>query len=299
MEEFEVQLPSGEVLKGYHWPAENAVANLTMITGMQEYAARYDRLGKYLNTRGINFWCLDALGQGRNVDSVENLQKWPKFGFSKNVDAVKLMVDLAKANGLPTTQMGHSMGSFITQSLIERYPHCADKVILCGSNGGQAGLMKFGFMTASLVVHRSNWDKPNGFLTSLSLGGYAKAVKNRKTDVDWLSYNEQNVQDYIKDPYCGHPNTGGFWVEFMRGMRDIWTKKAMSNISKDDNIFIIAGAEDPVGQNGKGPKWLLDAYKKYGVEKVELKLYEHMRHEIHNEDDYMTVYNDIAEFILK
>ena len=299
MEEFEVKLPSGEIFKGYHWPAENAVANLTMMTGMQEYAARYDRLAKYLNTRGINVWILDALGQGRNVDKVGDLQKWKKWGFRLNVDAMKLVVDLAKENGLPTTQMGHSMGSFLTQSLIERYPHCADKVILCGSNGGQAALMRSGFALAHVVVHRNNFMRPNGFLTNLSLGGYSKAIPERKTDLDWLSYNEENVQAYIADPYCGHPNTGGFWLEFMRGMKDIWSKKYMQGISKEDEIFIIAGAEDPVGQNGKGPKWLHDNYKKLGIEKVELKIYEHMRHEIHNETDYMQVYEDIAAFILR
>ncbi len=299
MEEFEVKLPSGEIFKGYHWPAENAVANLTMMTGMQEYAARYDRLAKYLNTRGINVWILDALGQGRNVDKVEDLQKWKKWGFSLNVNAMKLVVDIAKANGLPTTQMGHSMGSFLTQSLMECYPHCADKFILCGSNGGQAPLMRAGFMIAHTIVHKSNFMRPNKTLTNLSLGGYSKAIRDRKTDLDWLSYNEENVQAYIADPYCGHPNTGGFWLEFMRGMKDIWAKKSLSRISKEDDIFIIAGEEDPVGQNGKGPKWLHSTYKKLGIEKVELKLYKHMRHEIHNETDYMQVYEDIAAFILR
>ena len=299
MEEFQVQLPSGEVLKGYYWPCENAKANLTMITGMQEYAGRYDRLGKYLNTRGISYWCLDALGQGRNVERVEDLQKWKANGFSINVEGIKLMVDLAKSNGPPTALMGHSMGSFLTQATIERYPHLADKVILCGSNGGQASLMKMGFTLAKMLVHKSNYDKPNKTLTNLSLGGYSKAVKERKTDLDWLSYNEENVKTYISDPYCGHPNTGGFWLEFMRGMKDIWTKKALDNLSKEEDIFIIAGEEDPVGQNGKGPKWLYDTYKAHGIEKVELKLYKHMRHEIHNEDDYMTVYDDLANFILR
>ena len=299
MEEFEVKLPSGEVLKGYFWPAEKPVANLTLMTGMQEYAARYDRLAKYLNSKGINVWGLDALGQGRNVDDVKDLQKWKKWGFSINVDAMKLVVDLAKANGLPTTQMGHSMGSFLTQSLMERYPHCADKFILCGSNGGQAGLMRAGFIMARTIVHRNNYMRPNKTLTNLSLGGYSKAIPERKTDLDWLSYNEENVQAYIADPYCGHPNTGGFWLEFMRGMKDVWAKKNLNNISKEDEIFIIAGDADPVGQNGKGPKWLHDTYKKLGIEKVELKIYEHMRHEIHNETDYMKVYEDIAAFILR
>ena len=298
MEEFEVTLPTGEVLKGYFWPAEKPVANLTMITGMNEHASRYDRLGLAMNEKGINYWCLDAFGQGRNAASIEEQEIWPVDAFAKNVDAVHLMIELAKANGLPTTHMGHSMGSFMTQSLIQRYPHCADGIILCGSNGGQAGLMKIAKLLSKIIVTKKNWNKPCPFLTNLGLGPYSKAIKERKTDLDWLSYNEENVQAYIADPYCGHPNTGGFWHEFLKGMATIWDKKNLSKLSKEERIFIIAGDEDPVGQNGKGPKWLYDTYRKYGLEKVTVKLYPHMRHEIHNEDDYLTVYEDIAKFVL-
>jgi alpha-beta hydrolase superfamily lysophospholipase len=191
------------------------------------------------------------------------------------------------------------MGSFMTQSRLERYPHSSDRTILIGSNGGQGALMSIASALSSMVVSAKKWDEPCPLLTNLGLGGYSKAIKDRKTDLDWLSYNEENVKAYIADPKTGHPNTGGFWLEFMRGMKDIWTKKALDNLSKDEDIFIIAGEEDPVGQNGKGPKWLYDTYKAHGIEKVELKLYKHMRHEIHNEDDYMTVYDDLANFILR
>ena len=36
-----------------------------------------------------------------------------------------------------------------------------------------------------------------------------------------------------------------------------------------------------------------------GIKNAELKLYDHMRHEILNEDDKLTVYNDILNFIKK
>ena len=39
---FEVTIKSGESLKGWHWPAKDPVTNLTIITGMNEYAKRYE-----------------------------------------------------------------------------------------------------------------------------------------------------------------------------------------------------------------------------------------------------------------
>jgi alpha-beta hydrolase superfamily lysophospholipase len=297
-EVFEIKLPSGESLKGYHWPAKDAKANLTMITGMQEYAFRYDRMAKYMNEQGINVWILDAFGQGLNAPTVEDLQKWPVDAFAKTVDAIHLMNQMAKENGLPTTQAGHSMGSFMTQSRLERYPHSSDKTMIIGSNGGQAGLMKIAAALSKMVVNKKNWDKPCPFLTNLGLGAYSKAVKDRKTDLDWLSYNEENVKAYIADPYLGHPNTSGFWREFLKGMAKIWAKKEMAKIAKDEVVYITSGEEDPVGQNGKGPRWLESTYKELGLENVVLKMYPHMRHEIHNENEYESVYQNWAGFIL-
>ena len=43
----------------------------------------------------------------------------------------------------------------------------------------------------------------------------------------------------------------------------------------------------------------MDLYHKLGIKNAELKLYEHMRHEILNEDDKQVVYNDILNFIKK
>ncbi len=298
MEEFSVKTPSGIEIKGRKWEAKEPKANLTIITGMDEHATRYAPFAEFLNTQGVNVWCLDALGQGLNAESVEAQERWPKDGFFENVDGIAEMIKLAKSNGLPTTHMGHSMGSFLTQSLIQRYPLIADKVVLCGSNGGQASLMSTANTIARAIVNKRNWNRTNKFMDNLGLGGYSKAIKNRKTDFDWLSYNEENVKKYIADPYCGHPNTGGFWVGFTAGMKTIWRKKYMEKVDRKQKILIVAGQDDPVGQNGKGLRWLEKAYKKLGIQDVTLILYPNMRHEILNENEKEKPYNDILNFVL-
>ena len=295
--EFEVTIDTGEILKGWHWPCDDAVVNLTIITGMNEYAMRYDGFARWMNDHSVNVWCLDAFGQGRNAESEHLLERWPERGFEKNVDAIYKMIRLASENGLPTYHMGHSMGSFMTQSLLERYPDCAKGIILCGSNGGQSGLMNTGFQLSRILVRDSNWYKENRALQSLGMGGFAKAVRNRETDYDWLSYNKENVRSYIEDPWCGHFNTGGFWKEFMRGMSRIWQNREMEKISRKERILIISGEDDPVGRMGKGPVWLWKKYRSLGLNGTILRLYPRMRHEILNEDGKETVYKDILRFI--
>ena len=295
---FVIELESGEKLNGISFLVDNAKANFTIITGMCEYARRYAPFAKKLNEAGINVFALDALGQGANVDKVEDLQIWPKDGFKKNVDAVAKMIEMAKENGLKTIHFGHSMGSFISQSLLERYPLICDGVILCGSNGGQKMLMEMGFLLAKLVKTKKNYYKPNKFITGLSLGGYSKAIKDRRTDLDWLSYNEENVDNYIADPYCGVPNTLSFWIEFLRGMKEIWKHKNLRKISVNEKILLVAGEDDPVGRCGKGVKWLDNKYKSLGIINTRMILYPHMRHEILNEKDNKKVIEDILNFVL-
>ncbi len=296
---FNVEITGGIVLKGRKWIAKDAKANLSFITGMEEHAARYERFGQFLNENGVNLFVLDHFGQGLNVEDPKDLQKWPKNAFAMTIEAMEKERQLAASNGLPTVVGGHSMGSFMTQAYIETYPNPDQKVIIMGSNGGQAGLMGLAFMISSMIVHKSNWDKPNKTMHNLGLAPYAKAIKDRKTDLDWLSYNEENVKIYAADPYCGVMNTGGFWKEFTRGMKEIWKKKNMRRVEPSSHILIVSGQDDPVGQMGKGVRWLEEAYKKVGVKDVRANLYPHMRHEILNEKEHDIVDKDLLAFILK
>ena len=61
-------------------------------------------------------------------------------------------------------------------------------------------------------------------------------------------------------------------------------------------MYLIAGTEDPVGTFGKGVKTVYDKLKSTGHSNVDIKLYDGLRHEIHNEDERFTVYSDIIRW---
>jgi len=296
-EEFFVTHSDGRVQKGVFWPTENAKANLVISTGMQEHAQRYDDFATYLNGFGYNVYCLDQLGQGLNAVSTSDLQKWPKDGFSGCVNGIALALEKAKGNGLKTYVFGHSMGSFMIQALLERYPGIAEKYVICGSNGPKPALYTIGAMVSRRIANERNWDQPSPFLSKLAMGGYPKAIKDRKTDKDWLSADEEVVRKYIADQYCGHPNTSGFWHGFLNGMNTLYRKPYLSKIDKKSKILIVAGSDDPVGDMGKGPLSLEKMYKKLGVSDVKCIIYSGMRHEILNEKDHLEVYKNILSFL--
>ena len=292
---------NGEIKNGYSWLTDNPKANVVIVTGMEEHMLRYDDFANYLNSQGFNVYGIDHYGQGETAKDESELGIVPRSFFSKSVrDIDDLVKRVKKDNGLPTYIFAHSMGSFMAQDYVQRFTKNVDKVVICGTNGPNgAGAYKLGYPLARMICKFKGENKQAKLLASLAVGGYAKSIKNRKTDVDWLSYNEENNNKYIADPYCGHPSSNGFYRELLKGNRRLYQKKFMLKIRKDLPIYIIAGVEDPVGAKGKGPKKLYELYKKYGLTNVEIKIYDKMRHEILNELDHKKVYDDIVEFYNK
>jgi len=302
MERKQISIKSinNDILFGFEWTCEHPEGVVVIATGMEETAARYDEFARFLNEHNFNVYCVDHYGQGENAVNESQLGIVPRSFFSKSV---RILDDIAKKytiKGKPLIVLGHSMGSFMIQDYIQRYNKRPTKAVIIGTNGPNAKVLySAGYPLARLVCKLKGDEKQGKFLRNLAIGSYAKSVKDRKTDCDWLSYNEENVQKYIADPKCGHPSSNGFYRELLKGNHRLYKKKFLEKINKDLPIYITAGLEDPVGAFGKGPKALADLYKKLGVKDVELKLYEHMRHEILNEDKKLEVYNDILAFLKK
>ena len=295
-----IKTVNNDILFGYAWECDKPEGVVVIATGMEETAARYDEFAKFLNKNGYNVYCIDHYGQGESAVDESQLGIVPRSFFSK---CVRVLDDVAKKYAIknkPLIIFGHSMGSFMVQDYIQRYNQRPSKAIIMGTNGPNAKLLfSMGYPLARLVAKLRGENKQAKFLKSMAVGAYAKSVKNRKTECDWLSYNEENVKKYLADPKCGHPSSNGFYRELLKGNHRLYRKKFLAKINKDLPILVTAGADDPVGANGKGPKALVDLYHKLGIKNAELKIYEHMRHEILNEDDKLTVYNDILNFIKK
>ena len=293
-----IKTVNNDTLYGFSWECEKPEGIGIIATGMEECAYRYDNFAKFLNENNYNVYSIDYYGQGENVVGQSELGVVPSSFFSKSV---RILDDIAKKYAIkdkPIIMFGHSMGSFMIQDYIQRYSKRPTKAIIMGTNGKNAKLAySFGYPLARLVCKLRGEYKTAKFLKSLAIGSYAKSVKNRETDCDWLSYNKENVKKYIEDPKCGHPSTNGFYRELLKGNHRLYKTKFLNKIRKDLPVFICSGADDPVGAFSKGPKNLANVYKKLGMTNVELKIYENMRHEILNENNCSEVYNDILKFI--
>lgn len=295
---FSVQVNESVVLKGNDYLIESPKANLLVITGMNEHSRRYEAFARELNKEGYSVSVLDHFGQGENSPDPKDQEKWPEGAWKMVLLALNKKVIELRKMGKPVYLMGHSMGSFAMQAYLETYPGTIDKIIIMSSNGKNNKLsIKLGYLLTKIRANKKNWDKEDKFMENMALGSYVKSVKDREDDNDWLSYNKDNVKRYNEDPYCGHYNTYGFFRGFMEGLNELYKKKNLQKISKDEKILIIAGEDDPVGAFSKGPKSLRDMYKGLGVKDVSLILYKNMRHEILNEVERDKVVADIVRFL--
>ena len=62
-------------------------------------------------------------------------------------------------------------------------------------------------------------------------------------------------------------------------------------------MLILSGKDDPVGNFGKDIYTIEKLYKKSGLTKINIKLYNGMRHELINEKNNILPITDIINFI--
>ena len=116
-----------------------------------------------------------------------------------------------------------------------------------------------------------------------------------KDILDNLKMNSRDeAVSFLKSLWNEHPKP----CPLCNGKLDFLHKKAnINNMRKDLPVYFIAGALDPVGENGKGVARAYDSFVSVGMTDVSLKLYKDMRHEILNEDIKDRVFEDVLFWI--
>ena len=302
----EFYFPSSDGKTSIHaveWLPEGEPIGVYQIAhGVAEYALRYEPFAEYLNSKGFVVVANDHIGHGLSVaEGAAPLYFGEKDGWTHVVDD---MFELRKQTGkkypgIPYILMGHSMGSFLARTYLIRYPGSVTAAIIMGT-GQQPGYMVAGGRLAAKVIgKKSGYDKFNETVDGLAFGAYNKPFEPKRTNYDWLSANEENVDKYIADPLCGGGATTGLFLEMLGGIGFIGKPSNLAKMDKNTPILFISGEMDPVGDLGKGVKKTYESFQKAGVKDVTLKLYPGLRHEILNEKEKDQVYADIWAWVEK
>ncbi len=284
----------------YEWePKSDAKAILVLAHGMQEYLLRYTEMAEYMVSQGIIFAGLDHLGHGKSAVNKDD------FGYFCEQDPATVLVrDLhrlkktvqAEHPGLPVYVMGHSMGSFIVRNYIERYGTGVQGVIIQGGNASPKRLGIGGKLLTSFIALFHGWRYRSMLCTEVVLRPYVKAFPDDPTG--WLTKRMEVRDKYQNDEYCNFMFTLNGYYTLAELILRAGNKKLIANIPKDLPMFIVSGAEDPVGEMGRGVQRMYELYKACGIKKVKLDIRPDDRHELHNEEDRYQVFEEIKDFIL-
>ena len=316
------------------WPALAAGARprgvVQVIHGMAEHVERYGALACLFAAHGFVVCGDDHAGHGASCDP-DSYGCLPARGGAEALVADehtlrRLMTERVGAY-VPYLLLGHSLGSYIARVYLAERGEGLAGVVLSGTGtlpvavswAGHArarrtraaglgrgsvrvagplpvALVWAGHALARLTCAARGEDYRSKLLDGMGVGGYARAVPG-PTGCEWLSHNEKNVATYVADSRCGFMFSAGGYAAVTkltaRACSLAWARRAPHDVP----LLFVSGAEDPVGDNGRGVRAAAELARRAGQRHVDVRIYEGMRHEIFNEDDGGRVMADVLSWV--
>lgn len=297
-----LEAPDGHRIAAKFRAADGTPRGLVQIAhGMAEHCARYARLADALAAAGWAVITHDHRGHGASAPSERDLghfadeQGWRKV--REDLRQVRAAGRERVPDG-PLVLLGHSMGSFIALSEQIDAKGSVDRLVLSGSNQGGGALESAGLGAAKLERLRQGKRGKSKLLAFLSFGSFNKGFEGR-TEFDWLSRDEAEVDKYVADPWCGFDCTDQLWVDLLEALIDNGRPDRMRRLPAELPVYLLCGERDPVSQGGKGVHGLEKQLRAAGLDDVTRRVYRDARHEMFNETNRDEVVEDLLEWLAR
>lgn len=278
---------------------QKPVAVVQIIHGMAEHIERYEPFARYLAERGFLVCGHDHIGHGRSSVK-EDLGHMPsKNGAEILVEDSHSMRQIVSGifPDVPYFMFGHSMGSYTLRVYLTSYGDDLAGAVICGTGWIPQAVSIVGSRVAKALAKVKGERGKSDLVRSMVTGVFSKAVEDPRTEFDWISVNEDNVDDFMEDELSGFDFTLGGYTSLIRIAGMASRLELAKKIPHELPLLFIAGSEDPVGANGRGVAEAVRLVKKAGAKNVKVVLYGGMRHEILNEKDNETVFADVYEWM--
>jgi len=228
---FEIDTTGGVKLAGYRWDSDGdpwAIAQLTH--GVGEHARRYQPLAQALAQAGFVVYSHDHRAHGASVTRPEQLGVLGDDGWPELVLDIGRVGALARTEqpALPLGLIAHSLGSFATQQYLLDHSADVDAVVLSGT------------AAIDLLEPMLDLDAP------MDLAMFNAAFAPARTEFDWLSRDDAQVDRYIADPLCGFGLDIPGAKAMFAGARALADPTRVASMRKDLPIHMIVGDMDPV-----------------------------------------------------
>ena len=268
--------------------------------GMIDYTGRYTELASFLCANGFIFAGNHHLGHGKSVSTADDFGYFADKGGYKYVieDVHAMNLHLHKSYpDLPIILLGHSMGSFIARLYVNRYPLSVAGVIIHGT-GGPNPLVGTGKLLAGVIKTIYGPKHRSELINSMAFGSYNSKFPKEEGHNAWLTRDVARVADRDTDDFTSFKFTVSAYIDLFTFLASSNSKTWFKEYPKSMPTIIMSGDMDPVGDYGKGPRYVYKQLMINGADNVTLKTYDGARHELFNEYNSQEVFNDILTWIL-
>jgi lysophospholipase len=253
-----------------HWLPDDPPRAVVLIAhGLSEHSGRYEHVARYFVQHGYAVYALDHRGHGRSGAPRLVAERFEDF-----VDDLRTCFEqvCAAQPGLPVFLYGHSMGSLISLLFASRY------------QGDLAGLITTGTALRLMGTNGATISVVKG------LGRLAPHAPLIPLDPRGISRDPAVVQRYRDDPLVYHG-----WVP--AGMAAELQRAAEACIRALPALHIpylaLHGSADPICR----PAGAAIIREQCGAPDTTVKVYQGLRHEVHNEPEQGQVLRDMAEWL--
>ena len=266
--------------------------------GMAEYKERYLPFMEWLAAQGYACLIHDHRGHGQSVRAQEDLGWFGEDGGRAVVEDTHQMTLFfrEKFPGLPLTLFGHSMGSLIVRCYLRQYDKDLDALVVsgCVSENPAAkialGLVRF--------LEKSKGDRHRSkLITGMAFGSYAKPFKGETSPNCWLNTDADAVAAYDADPLCGFTFTLNGYEALFTLCGACYETEGWGMAKPELPIHFVSGADDPCMTSAKLFASAVAFLRGRGYRAVSSRLFSGMRHEILNEPEHLTVYEEVREHL--
>ena len=281
-------------------PKNNAPRGIVQLAhGMIDYTGRYTELAEFLASHGFIFAGNHHLGHGKSVATPDD------FGYFAEKDGYKFVIeDIYTMNkhlhksypDLPVYLLGHSMGSFISRLYAVEHSSTISGLIIHGT-GGPNPLVGTGKLLARLIRVFNGSRHRSELINSMAFGSYNKKYPKEEGHNAWLTRDLAKVADRDTNPFTSFKFTVSAYIDLFTFLASSNSKAWFKKYPKDMPTLIMSGDMDPVGDYGKGPRYVYKQLMINGADNVKMKLYEGARHELFNETNATEVFGDILAWL--
>src|SRR5579871_1312863 len=210
----------GTPLAGFLWrESSQPKAMIQLAHGAGEHAMRYLEPLQPLLRAGYVVYAADHRGHGM-TSGMAQLGQFGPGGVPAAINDMAVLSRLARAEhpGLPLILFGHSMGAMFAQAYLYDHSKLIDALILSGTSGPGPRLP----------------------------GGFNDAFANPRTDYDWLSRDNAEVDKYVADPFCGIQFDAASQASLGELRESSKRLQAPAKVGRTLPVYVFVGDKDPI-----------------------------------------------------